>query len=77
MEGKHIRAVEAGAVAGRHFRYFDLVMAAFVTILLLSNVIGAGKIASVDVPGIGANRLRARCVAWDTIQRHKTVTRRH
>ena len=54
MEGKHIRAVDAGAVAGRHFRYFDLVMAAFVTILLLSNVIGAGKIASVDLPGIGA-----------------------
>ena len=54
MEGEQIRAVEAGAVAGRHFRYFDLVMAAFVTILLLCNVIGAGKIASVDLPGIGA-----------------------
>ena len=37
-----------------HFRYFDLVMAAFVTILLLSNVIGAGKVATVDLPGIGA-----------------------
>jgi uncharacterized integral membrane protein (TIGR00697 family) len=29
-------------------------MAAFVTILLLSNVIGAGKVATVDLPGIGA-----------------------
>ena len=28
-------------------------MAAFVTILLLSNVIGAGKVAVVDLPGIG------------------------
>ena len=28
-------------------------MAAFVTILLLSNVLGAGKVASVDLPGIG------------------------
>ena len=35
--------VEAGTLAGRHFRYFDFMMAAFVTILLLSNIIGAGK----------------------------------
>src|ERR687893_666021 len=28
-------------------------MAAFVTILLLSNLIGAGKVAQVDLPGIG------------------------
>ena len=47
-------AVEAHQVAGRPFRYFDLVMAAFVTILLLSNVIGAGKVATIQLPGIGA-----------------------
>jgi uncharacterized integral membrane protein (TIGR00697 family) len=41
------------ALAGAHFRYFDFMMAAFVTILLLSNVIGAGKIATVTLPGIG------------------------
>jgi uncharacterized integral membrane protein (TIGR00697 family) len=35
------------------FRYFDLVMAAFVTILLLSNVIGAGKVAEIELPVIG------------------------
>lgn len=35
------------------FRYFDLVMAAFVTILLLSNVIGAGKVSVVDLPIYG------------------------
>ena len=46
-------AVEAQALAGRHFRYFDFMMAAFVTILLLSNVIGAGKVAVVNLPGIG------------------------
>jgi uncharacterized integral membrane protein (TIGR00697 family) len=34
-------------------RYFDFVMAAFVTILLLSNVLGAGKRAVIDLPGIG------------------------
>ena len=39
--------------ARRPFRYFDLVMAAFVTILLLSNVIGAGKVAVVDLPALG------------------------
>ena len=51
---KAIRTVEAAALAGRPLRYFDFVMAAFVTILLLSNVIGAGKVAVVDLPGIGA-----------------------
>ena len=39
--------------ARRNFRYFDYVMAAFVAILLLSNVIGAGKVAQIDVPLIG------------------------
>ncbi len=36
---------------GLHFRYFDLVMAAFVTILLLSNLIGAAKPSYVTLPG--------------------------
>jgi hypothetical protein len=35
------------------FRHFDIVMAAFVAILLLSNVLGAGKVAQVRLPGIG------------------------
>ncbi|MET0250921.1 MAG: queuosine precursor transporter [Novosphingobium sp.] len=39
--------------APHRFRYFDLVMVAFVTILLLSNLIGAGKRAVVDLPLIG------------------------
>ena len=47
------RAVTAGTVAGGHFRYFDYVMAAFVTILLRSNVLGAGKVAVIALPGIG------------------------
>jgi uncharacterized integral membrane protein (TIGR00697 family) len=46
-------AVEASALSGRPMRYFDFVMAAFVTILLLSNVLGAGKRAVIDLPGIG------------------------
>jgi uncharacterized integral membrane protein (TIGR00697 family) len=35
------------------FRYYDLVMAAFVTILLLSNLIGASKPSYVTLPGLG------------------------
>jgi uncharacterized integral membrane protein (TIGR00697 family) len=46
-------AVEASALRGQPMRYFDFVMAAFVTILLLSNVLGAGKRAVIDLPGIG------------------------
>ncbi|MES2495133.1 MAG: queuosine precursor transporter [Pseudomonadota bacterium] len=46
-------AFDAEAVKGRQFRYFDFVMAAFVTILLLSNVLGAGKVATINLPGIG------------------------
>jgi len=45
--------IAASAVRGERFRYYDFVMAAFVTILLLSNVIGAGKVAVVHLPGIG------------------------
>jgi len=36
------RAVRADEIAGRSLRYFDFVMAAFVLILVLSNMIGAG-----------------------------------
>jgi hypothetical protein len=48
-----LKAVSAADMTSAHFRYFDVVMAAFVTILLLSNVIGAGKVAVVDLPVIG------------------------
>ena len=33
----------------RQFRYFDLVMAAFVTVLLLSNIIGAAKLSALSM----------------------------
>ena len=39
--------------APQRFRYYDLVMAAFVTILLLSNLIGASKPSYVTLPVIG------------------------
>jgi hypothetical protein len=48
-----VAKVEAEALHSRPLRYFDFVMAAFVVVLLLSNVLGAGKRAEVDLPGIG------------------------
>ena len=38
MMAGEVKAVEASALTGRPLRYFDFVMAAFVVILLLSNV---------------------------------------
>lgn len=48
-----LQKLDAAAIGGRHFRYYDYVMAAFVTVLLLSNVLGAGKRAVVELPVIG------------------------
>lgn len=36
------------------YRYFDFIMAGFVAILLLSNLIGAAKVATLNLPIIGA-----------------------
>ena len=52
-EPSGVRAIEASELAGREMRLFDFLMVAFVVILLLSNVIGAGKRAVVDLPLIG------------------------
>jgi len=53
MAGEGSKPVDAAALKGAPLRYFDFVMAAFVTILLLSNVLGAGKVATVTLPGLG------------------------
>jgi uncharacterized integral membrane protein (TIGR00697 family) len=42
-----IQNIDGVSGARRHFRYFDYVMAGFVAILLLSNLIGAAKLATV------------------------------
>jgi uncharacterized integral membrane protein (TIGR00697 family) len=47
------KRVSAAALTGGQFRYFDLIMAAFVVILLLSNLIGASKRSEVDLPLLG------------------------
>lgn len=43
----------ANEVGRGDFRYFDIVMVAFVVVLLLSNLIGAAKRSEVDLPVIG------------------------
>ena len=48
-----VRKIDAAELKGRDFEYFDFVVAAFVAILLLSNVLGAGKVATISLPGIG------------------------
>ena len=45
-----IVAVDAAALHGRPLRYYDFAMAAFVVILICSNLIGAGKPAVVTLP---------------------------
>jgi queuosine precursor transporter len=51
MSMTKIEAHSATEMSGRHFRYYDFVMAAFVAVLLLSNVIGAAKPAAITIGG--------------------------
>ena len=39
--------------SGRAYRYYEFVMAAFVTVLICSNLIGPAKIAQLELPVIG------------------------
>jgi queuosine precursor transporter len=55
MSDTDLRAAKAETV--HQFRSFDVVMAAFVAILLLSNVIGAAKVATLDGWEFGAGIL--------------------
>ena len=45
-----IVAIDAAALHGRSLRFYDFAMAAFVVILICSNLIGAGKPAVVTLP---------------------------
>lgn len=48
-----IKPVDASALGGRQLRYYDFAMAAFVAILICSNLIGAAKQASFSLPVVG------------------------
>ena len=43
-EGERPGRISAAELRGQNLRFYDFVMAAFVAILLLSNVLGAGKV---------------------------------
>ena len=51
MQDASVQSERASAVANHQFRYYDFVMAAFVAVLLLSNVIGAAKPSVINVVG--------------------------
>jgi len=53
MASPPLHHVDAAVLHGRSLRYYDFIMAAFVAILLLSNIIGASKPATVTLPFIG------------------------
>lgn len=50
MSDEHILRIDGAAGTKRRFRYLEYVMAAFVAILLLSNVIGASKPSYITLP---------------------------
>jgi len=54
MDKPQIVDVRGSALSGHRLRYYDLIMAAFVAILLLSNIVGASKPAIVDLPFVGS-----------------------
>ena len=37
-------------MTARHYRYYDLLMAGFVAVLLCSNLIGPAKVCAIDLP---------------------------
>jgi len=51
MQDASVQSERASAVANHQFRYYDFVMAAFVAVFLLSNVIGAAKPSVINVVG--------------------------
>ncbi|CCW16105.1 Putative preQ0 transporter [Sphingobium indicum BiD32] len=57
MSDGAVHKIDAGALGGRPLRYFDFVMAAFVVILLLSNLIGAAKLSTLGGVTFGAGIL--------------------
>jgi uncharacterized integral membrane protein (TIGR00697 family) len=57
MSDQQLKHLDGTSGARRHFRYFDFVMAGFVAILLLSNLIGAAKLSTVAGFTFGAGIL--------------------
>jgi uncharacterized integral membrane protein (TIGR00697 family) len=49
-----VNAPATSSGSRRSYRYYDFVMAAFVAVLLCSNLVGPAKIAQLDLPVVGA-----------------------
>jgi uncharacterized integral membrane protein (TIGR00697 family) len=49
-----VRSVDAAEISGKRLKYYDYCMAAFAVVLICSNLIGAGKVATLDLPLVGA-----------------------
>src|SRR3982074_1054888 len=50
----HLKPLASSMPDGpRDYRYYEFVMAAFVTVLVCSNLIGPAKIAQLDLPVLG------------------------
>ncbi|HTY50397.1 MAG TPA: queuosine precursor transporter [Steroidobacteraceae bacterium] len=47
-------ATAGRAAAPRTYRYYDLILGAYVCVILCANLIGPAKVATVHLPGIGA-----------------------
>ncbi|EAT10142.1 queuosine precursor transporter [Sphingobium sp. 10 DY56-G10] len=57
MDDGAVQRIGAGALGARPLRYYDFFMAAFVAILLLSNLIGAAKLSTLGGVTFGAGIL--------------------
>jgi uncharacterized integral membrane protein (TIGR00697 family) len=53
MNGSHPEGGVAAGPGARNYRYYEFVMAAFVTVLICSNLIGPAKIVQMDLPLLG------------------------
>src|SRR5690606_38483296 len=52
-QGRVVPEGGANGRAVRHYRYYDLLVAGFVAVLLCSNLIGPAKVAELTVPLVG------------------------
>ncbi|MFA7439787.1 MAG: queuosine precursor transporter [Sphingomonadaceae bacterium] len=49
-----VKPVSAAAIVGERLRYYDYCMTAFAVLLICANLIGAAKVATIELPVIGA-----------------------
>ncbi len=50
---KRSMTIKSNNPSGKQYKYYDLIMAAFVTVLVCSNLIGPAKVTQIDTPLLG------------------------